>query len=237
MFLDSYHERDAESVRISAEQGSFFAKDMAGDFNPIHDAGNSRFCVPGDLLFSLALARYGISQHMRFRFAGMVGANVPLRFPPVAESLAITDATGKSCLEIERSGQVAGDSKLIESLACGYVRFSGKNFPGILVPLLEQQGVMLNADRPMVIYDSMWFELDTLDVPELSLSLADSTLEVNGKRGEAKLCFSIESQGQRIGTGAKRMILSGLKPLEPERLKLLVDRYAGWKAAHEALKA
>src|SRR5690554_7002640 len=73
MFLDPYHTQTGSTIRIAAQQASDFAKRVAGDFNPIHDAGARRFCVPGDLLFALVLSRFGLSRHMDFRFRSMVG--------------------------------------------------------------------------------------------------------------------------------------------------------------------
>ena len=64
MFLNPYHSANNTKIIISAEQGSSFAKDISNDFNPIHDPGSKRFCVPGDLLFALVLGRYGISEKM-----------------------------------------------------------------------------------------------------------------------------------------------------------------------------
>ena len=43
------------SMQFSQQQASQFAKGVAGDFNPIHDVGGKRFCVPGDLLFACLL--------------------------------------------------------------------------------------------------------------------------------------------------------------------------------------
>ena len=37
------------------------------------------FCVPGDLLFAVLLKKEGISQKMRFDFAGMVGDGINLK--------------------------------------------------------------------------------------------------------------------------------------------------------------
>ena len=67
MFKDFYAQR-GEYVVISAEQASHFAKGVAGDYNPIHNPDARRFCVPGDLLFALVLAKFGLSRHMTFRF-------------------------------------------------------------------------------------------------------------------------------------------------------------------------
>ena len=55
MQLDEYYSDGNGHIAISREQASDFAKGVAGDFNPIHDVDAKRFCVPGDLLFSLAL--------------------------------------------------------------------------------------------------------------------------------------------------------------------------------------
>ena len=66
MFLNDYFTESNDDIVISAQQASRFAKEVAGDFNPIHNLDAKRFCVPGDLLFSLVLAKYGLSQHMEF---------------------------------------------------------------------------------------------------------------------------------------------------------------------------
>ena len=59
-FLSDFFLLDsAGCYEVSAEQGSRFAKEVAGDFNPIHDHDSKRFCVPGDLLFAIALSDFG----------------------------------------------------------------------------------------------------------------------------------------------------------------------------------
>lgn len=80
MFLDDFHTLTDGRIRISAQQASQFAKRIAGDYNPIHNPDARRFCVPGDLLFALVLARFGLSQRMSFRFLSMVGDGTPLCF-------------------------------------------------------------------------------------------------------------------------------------------------------------
>jgi len=73
-----------------------FAKEVAHDFNPLHDVDAKRFCVPGDLLFSMALEKYGLSQNMHFNFSGMVGHDVLLNFPDTdAELIDVNDNQGK----------------------------------------------------------------------------------------------------------------------------------------------
>lgn len=53
MFLSPYFLKQNQSISVSAQQASDFAKKIAQDFNPIHDVGAKRFCVPGYLLFAL----------------------------------------------------------------------------------------------------------------------------------------------------------------------------------------
>ena len=53
MFLAPYFSEQNQAISVSAQQASDFAKKIAQDFNPIHNVGAKRFCVPGDLLFAL----------------------------------------------------------------------------------------------------------------------------------------------------------------------------------------
>jgi len=234
MFLDAFHNPDADGIRISAQQGSRFAKEVAGDFNPLHDPDNKRFCVPGDLMFSLVICRYGLSPHMEFRFSGMLGADTPLLMPATdADEFALRDANDKTYLEIKRSGEPVHDAEVIENLVRRYVAFSGHNFPHIMVPLMRQKGVMINTDRPMVIYESMSFQLDGPVGPDLTLELVDSNLEYSGKRGASKLHFEFRENGEVAGRGCKNILLSGLRDYEEEKMRDLVHRYEGWRAAHQ----
>lgn len=70
MFLKEFYAIQDGCVAISAAQASMFAKEVAHDFNPLHDEDAKRFCVPGDLLFSLVLEKYGLSRNMHSRFPG-----------------------------------------------------------------------------------------------------------------------------------------------------------------------
>jgi hypothetical protein len=229
---DYYSEQDGQ-VRISPQQASRFAKEVAGDFNPIHDPDARRFCVPGDLLFALVLALQGLRQRMHFRFAGMVGDGVNLCFPNApADEIHIRDAAGKEYLSVECAGSHSTDAAQIESLTRGYVAFSGQTFPHILVPLMEQHQVMLNPDRPLVIYESMTIDLDHLDFSEPRLELLDSRLELDGKRGDVRLRFRLVANGETVGRGDKSMVLSGLRPYEAGVITQLVEDYARRKAAH-----
>ncbi|MBU0501477.1 MAG: DUF3581 domain-containing protein [Gammaproteobacteria bacterium] len=224
MFLSPFHQATPAGIRISPQQASRFAKEVAGDFNPIHDPDAKRFCVPGDLLFSLALDRYGLHRRMGFSFSGMVGPDVTLIFPEGDEErFAIADAKGKKYLQVERAEERTLDRELIEAFARAYVAFSGRNFPYILVPLMAERQVMLNPDRPLVIYESMSFDLDRLDFSQPRLELAASRLEVQGRRGDVWLEFHVLAEAGKIGTGRKKLVLSGLQPYDAARVQGLVE--------------
>ena len=225
--LEKYYRPHGHQVSFSRDQASQFAKHVANDFNPIHDPDSKRFCVPGDLLFAVCLKKYGLSQHMSFTFSGMVGSDVGLVFPETdAAKIDIADENGKQYLHFERGGETTLDGSRIEKLVYQYVQFSGHNFPHILVPLMAQQGVMINPGRPLVIYQGMEIRLDTLDFTTPELSLANSTLDAQGKRGKVRLEFDIEADGATIGSGSKHMVLSGLQPYDEAKLQELIDAYA-----------
>lgn len=226
MFLDAYHALHDGVVRISGEQASRFAKEVAGDFNPIHDADARRFCVPGDLLFALVLGYYGVSERMGFRFRGMVGRDVPLVFPETDEvSLTIADTDGKVYLEVERQGATSRDPDIVEAFVRRYSAFSGRNFPEFLEPLLRESGVMFNPQRPLVLYDSMAFELTSQATPALDTELESSSLEVDGKRGEEWVRFRITEGDAVIGAGSKKVVVSGLQPWDEDQMRAFIDDY------------
>jgi len=235
MFLDPYHTVTASRIHITAQQASDFAKRVAGDFNPIHDADARRFCVPGDLLFALVLARFGLSRHMDFRFRSMVGNGVPLRLEATqADHIEVSDEEGKRYLEVARRGEQTHEAAAVEAFTRSYVAFSGKNFPHVLKPLMEAKGVMFNPRRPLVVYDSMGFSLERLDLTRPALELVDSTLEVNGKRGDVRLEFRITDAGKAVGSGTKKLVVSGLCDYDAAAMEEVVTEFYRLKAAYEA---
>lgn len=227
MFLEQFYQKAQGQRIISAAQASSFAKDIADDFNPIHDETAKRFCVPGDLLFALVLDHSGLSASMKFIFGGMVSANTGLVFPDTsASSFAIEDKNHKHYLSVQRDGDSIRDAAVIEAFVRSYVSFSGQNFPHILVPLMERHNVMINPERPLVIYESMEFSLQTLDFDAPRLALTEPHLNVAGKRGEVSLAFDLWSGDQRIGTGVKRLVLSGLRPFDAAQMDAVCALYA-----------
>lgn len=230
MFLQPYFNTQDEFIQISASQASRFAKDVASDFNPIHDEDAKRFCVPGDLLFALVLNHYGLSQSMHFQFEGMVGKDVCLVLPQTGDTnFKLTDNKDKTYLSVERQGQVQRDENIIEQFIRSYVSFSGLNFTDILVPMMKQHQVMINPARPLVIYESMSFALDTLDIAQLKLELADSQLQIEGKRGDVSLFFKLFDGDKAVGTGKKTLVLSGLRPYEEQAVQGMCDLYENRK--------
>ncbi len=231
MLTDQYYSETNGKITFTRQQASDFAKKIADDFNPLHDLNSKRFCVPGDLLFSLVLAKYGITKHMRFTFSGMVTDEVTLTLPEESSQLSIMGDNNKEYLSIEHSGDNSRDSLLIDNLTRSYVTFSGHTFPHILIPLLEKQGVMINPDRPMVMYQSMLIDLDRLNLTNLKLELdkEKTVLNVNGKRGNVCLAFNLTAGTEIIGRGEKHMVVSGLKPFEKESVDKVIADYTQWK--------
>ncbi len=230
MFLTPYFKKENKTITILADQASDFAKGVAHDFNPIHSVGAKRFCVPGDLLFSLVLVEYGLSQKMKFNFASMVGAGVELQFPKtVGQQLEIRDDKDKLYLKAERQGEVRHCQTQIESFIRSYVAFSGLNFTHVLVPMMAQHQVMINPARPLVIYESMSFDLTALDFEQVNLSLVEQDLKVNGKRGDVILKFELHSGDQLVGTGLKTLVMSGLRPYNAGQVKNMVGIYERYR--------
>ncbi len=234
MFLKQFYTTDEGQILISAGQASHFAKDIAKDFNPLHDHDAKRFCVPGDLLVSLIIAKYGLSQKMQFTFSGMVGHNIYLNFPETeTEDFEITDNNNKIYMQVHRSGDITTDSSLLETFIRDYVAFSGPNFPHILVPLMAEQNVMINTTRPLVIYESMSFEFEHFNFTSSVLQAIENTLSIDGKRGDARFHFQINSENQKVGNGFKKILISGMRDYNQPLIQEFTENYLARKAAYE----
>ncbi|NOQ80368.1 MAG: DUF3581 family protein [Gammaproteobacteria bacterium] len=231
MNITQYFNRNDGLLSFTRHQASSFAKGVAGDFNPIHDEDAKRFCVPGDLLFSVFLAQYGISQEMKFEFAGMVVDTTSLISPDeISDTFSLQDSNEKNYMDIITSGEKTNDAEFISTLSEKYVQFSSKTFPHILVPLMEHENVMINPSRPLVIYKSMEICLDKLSGNNIELELKNSSLKKNGKKGEVRLEFAILADGEEIGHGAKNLLLSGLREYDATQLEDVIQSYAQRKS-------
>lgn len=224
MFIENFYTEKDARILISKQQASSFAKQIADDFNPIHDADNKYFCVPGDLLFSLILDKYGLSQKMSFTFSGMVGDNVALHFPQAdTDEFSLTDDNDKQYLNVEHSGDISKDKEMISEFTKNYVAFSGKNFPDLIVPLMKEHNVMVHPERPLIIYDNMSIELDTVDIQHPTLELATTSLTVQGKKAIALLEFAVKSNGETVGKGIKTLMLRGLRKYDQQKISKMVE--------------
>ncbi|WP_316365219.1 DUF3581 family protein [Candidatus Thiodiazotropha sp. CDECU1] len=232
MVLANYFTAEGNKVQFTRDQASRFAKEIANDFNPLHNTEAKMFCVPGDLLFAVALNHLGLSQQMHFTFSGMVRDQAVI-FPDSSASLIqVVDEAGKQYLSIEREGETTHDPLLIDHLSSRYVAFSGMAFPHILVPLMAAEGVMINPARPLVIYQSMEIDLNRLDLNDPQLESTGSSLDVQGKKGMVRLDFRFMEAGIEVGHGTKHMALRGLQPYQDEVMQGVVDEYNDYKQTY-----
>lgn len=235
--ISRYVTADDAGMHFSQTQANHFAKGVAGDFNPIHDVGAKRFCVPGDLLFAALLNRYGVYERLSVDLMSLVSADVVVELPPtLAAHNEICDAQGRHLLSLDVAGKSTTDNAFVLSLVQEYVRFSGKTFPDILVELMRENNVMINPSRPLVIYKDMSLELDALTGDDLTLELDKATLDAEGKKGKACLRFVIKNGGDIIGRGEKNMVLSGLREYDEAAMSDIVALYADWKLSYTAVE-
>ncbi len=252
MDISRYFSESDGAVSFTEEQASAFAKGVAGDFNPIHNPQSKRFCVPGDLLFSVLLHRYGAARTTRVQFSGMLDGNTRMQMPATVDGEAlISDMKDRALLSLNLDGPRFVNQSFIAQLCNQYVHFSGRTFPDILVPLMRDAGVMINPDRPLVIYKDMAIELngaaeaifnpseagqlDELCQPlesGLALELADTDMTVDGRKGLVRLSFSIAVAGRNIGMGEKNMVLSGLREYDEAAMQKIVDQYNLWRHSY-----
>lgn len=225
MFIEQFVKVTDGQLTYCAEQASRFAKQIAEDFNPIHDPDSKRFCVPGDLLFATLISQLGVSQSLHCRFEGMVSGGTSLTIQQQGQDVSLVDSQQKSYLSAQCHGEVNRDPLFIEQLIRDYVRFSGQNFPHILQPLMQQHQLMINPARPLVIYQSMSLQFAEFTAQTPQLHLCQSEMTVDGKRGNVVLSFEFVVDGKVVGTGEKRMILSNLVAYDAEAMQGLVDLY------------
>lgn len=226
-------------------RASRFAKSVAGDFNPLHDEGHSRFCVPGDLLFAALASRYGLRAQTEVSFASMLAARAQVRLPEHCdEQLQLLDERDREVLSWSSRGERIQDTEFNRRLVHEYVRFSGETFPDILVPMMRDAGVMVNTARPLAVYKDMSIKLDAdtvhaalTDGLDVRLVSGDHQFSVSGKKGAARLQFDIELNQQRVGVGEKQFVLGGLRPFDEAAISALVTEYqqrkAAWNSAAE----
>jgi len=231
--ISSFATTTEHGMKFSQTQASDFAKGVAGDFNPLHDVGGKRFCVPGDLLFASLLSHYGVYQRLQVDLVALVNADVEVALPDkLSAENEFRDTNDRHLLSLKVSGESTSEQAFVTSLVLQYVRFSGKTFPDVLVDLMRDYNVMINPDRPLVIYKDMSLTLDSLQGDNLSLSLDQASMDVDGKKGKVCLRFIIKDGNSIIGQGEKNMLLSGLREFDHNAMSEIVNRYAEWKTAY-----
>lgn len=232
MFTEEYYTKENDRYSFSKQQGSDFAKGIAGDFNPLHDVTNSRFCIPGDLLFSVMLTKFGVSQHMTFDFQGMVAGDMPVIFSQNDTGVIAKNDKQKVVLEQTVSGENTFEQEFIEGLIRSYVAFSGKTFPHIINRLMKEKGSMINTKKPMVIYDEMSLQFERFSKRSPEVHLVSCNFDVNGKRGLITMNFDLRAGSDSIGSGEKKIIMGGLRPYVQSDIDYLVDVYNEGRTAY-----
>lgn len=222
--LSHFFQQESNTLSFTREQASQFAKEVAGDYNPLHNVDAKRFCVPGDLLFSVVLLKYGISQNMQFSFDNMITEKSMITLPEPSEALVFSDEN-KSYVTVKRSGENNTDPVNAESIIKQYVAFSGEAFPHILVPTMSAQNVMINPKRPMVMYQSMSIHFDRTDIKNPTLEPLAPIFSSEGKRGNFILPFNWKDGDEIVGKGEKIMLVSGIVDYDKPAMDELIERY------------
>jgi hypothetical protein len=86
----------------------------------------------------------------------------------------------------------------------------------------------------MVMYQAMEISLQRLDITTLSLKLAQTSLSIESKRGDAWLEFDLISEGKVVGHGKKHMLLSGLREYCQDKVDGMVSQYRESKSDYNA---
>lgn len=236
MEIENFYSFQSEKVAFTRQQASLFAKNVAGDFNPLHDESAKRFCVPGDLLFAVTLSRLGVSQNMRFDFEGMVTEASELVFTEKSKGkIDIKDQNDKVLMHVQHSGETTSDAHFVSSLIEKYVAFSGRTFPEVLVDLMKKNEVMINPTRPLVIYKNMAVHIDEFPIGELSLEFTGASLQAEGKKGNVNLEFDLFVNKRAIGHGTKSMVIGGLREYDQSAIDSIVSDYNSVKEGYKTL--
>jgi hypothetical protein len=91
---------------------------------------------------------------------------------------------------------------------------------------MAEHQVMINPQRPLVIYESMSVHFDQLNLTQPDVELADTKLVVNGKRGDAEFQFRLTDGDRTVGYGVKKLILSGLREYQQAAIDNMVAEYS-----------
>jgi hypothetical protein len=90
---------------------------------------------------------------------------------------------------------------------------------------MKKNDVMINPERPLIIYKDMAIHIDQFPQGELSLEFSGASMDVDGKKGSVKLEFDLAVDGRSIGHGTKEMVVSGLRPYDQSAIDQIVSEY------------
>ena len=231
MFLKPFYTQQGSCFSFSQQQASAFAKHIANDYNKIHDVDNQHFCVPGDLLFAVSLATFGLSEQISIDFTGKVKNDVDLQFTPFADNkCAIVNTAEQALMQLEMQGDNAHDEEIVTKLIKEYVHFSGKNFPNVMVPLMQEHQLMFNPSKALIMYRRMQINMTRVNLNNICLCYDDAVIEVRGKRATIIFKFNFYDGDELVGTGHKEMLVSGLLPYEESAMDDVIAAYHAIKA-------
>lgn len=225
--FSAFYTLKKQELTVAPEQASRFAKNVAGDFNPIHDADDRRFCVPGDLLFAVILENVGLYQQMSFTFdARMTAETVGVLNSDGEQSGAIIDRRSeKPLVNFNYASKKIESKPLVHRFIKNYVAFSGQNFPYLLDPVLKSNDAMFNPKSPLVMYQSMDFTLNPKDESEIEVDYTHADFEAQGKRGYVTLNFDFMQKNSNIGQGKKQLLISGLRPYDEAAMQAIIESF------------
>lgn len=225
--FSAFYTLSDDTLTISPEQASRFAKTVAGDFNPIHDAGDRRFCVPGDLLFAVILENVGLYKKMSFTFDARMTADIVgvLNSQQTGAGNITDQRSEKPIVNFQYDSEKIVSKKLIHEFIEHYVAFSGQNFPYLLDPVLKSNDAMFNPKSPLVMYQSMEFSLYPKDDSEISIDYVNADFEKQGKRGYITLNFNFNQNEDVIGNGKKQLLISGIRPYDESEMSKIIESF------------
>lgn len=224
--FSAFYTLKEQELTVAPEQASRFAKNVAGDFNPIHDADDRRFCVPGDLLFAVILENVGLYEQMSFTFDARMTAETVGLLNEDSNSGAIIDRRSeKPLVNFSYDSKKIESKQLIHRFIKNYVAFSGQNFPYLLDPVLKSNDAMFNPKSPLVMYQSMDFTLNPQDESEIEVDYSYADFEAQGKRGYVTLNFDFLQKNINVGQGKKKLLISGLRPYDEAEMQAIIESF------------
>ena len=225
MFVDQYYTCHEENFYFPKHKSSAFAKQIAKDFNPLHDVKNRRFCVPGDLIFSAILSKFGANKEMTFDFKRMINGIEALNVVSSNESISVKNIQNEEMISIHRGGEITHDKVFINGFIRSYVEFSGKMFPEVILNAMKKSGVMPSLKRPLIIYVKMSFSLNVFSSNRPQVMLRETVFEKLGRKGVMSLYFDVWVNGEIIGFGEKKIFIGSVCPCDPSALQVYINSY------------